>query len=46
MHSKYFDKWKRYFDNSLLSANQLHHLIGKKFGLTAAEYEEITGEKA
>lgn len=44
MHSKNFEKFKAYYDNELWSKEKLHNVVGKKTGITAEEYEEITGE--
>lgn len=44
MHSKNFEKFKAYYDNGLWSKEKLHNVVGKKTGITAEEYEEITGE--
>lgn len=44
MHSKNFEKIKRYYDTGLWDLAKLHNVVGKASGITAAEYEEITGE--
>lgn len=43
-HSKNFEKYKSYYEKGLWSKERLHNVVGKKAGITAAEYEEITGE--
>ena len=42
MHSKNFEKVKKYYDNGLWSKAKVHNAVGK--WITAEEYEEITGE--
>lgn len=41
-HSKNFEKVKNYYDNGLWSKERVRAAVGK--WITAAEYEEITGE--
>lgn len=43
-HSKNFEKYKNYYDKGLWSKERLHNVVGKKTGITAEEYEEITNE--
>lgn len=43
-HSKKFEMWKSYYDLGMISKDKLHHLVGRKLGITEAEYKEITGE--
>ena len=43
-HSKNFDKIKSYYDSDLWSKEMVYNVLGKKNGITPAEYEEITGE--
>ena len=42
--SKNFEKFKSYYDNGLWSKERLYNVVGKKTGITAEEYELITGE--
>jgi len=42
-HSKNFEKVKRYYDNGLWSKAKVKNAVVKEW-ITAAEYEEITGE--
>lgn len=44
MHSQNFEKFKGYYESGLWSKKKLHNVVGKKTGITAEEYEEITGE--
>ncbi len=44
MHSKNYDKFKRYYEEGLWSKEKLYNVVGKRTGITAEEYEEITGE--
>ena len=44
-HSKNFEKVKDYYDSGLWSKARVHAVVGKKIGITAKEYQEITGEK-
>jgi len=43
-HSKNFEKIKSYYDTGLWNKDRVHTVVGKKKGITAEEYEEITGE--
>ena len=43
-HSKNYEKFKGYYERGLWSKERLHAVVGKKTGITATEYEEITGE--
>ena len=43
-HSKNFEKVKFYYDTGLWNKARVHAVVGKKTGITAEEYEEITGE--
>lgn len=43
MHSAKFDKVKSYYDNGFWSEAKVHNAVAKGW-ITAAEYEEITGE--
>ena len=38
-----FDKIKYYYDNNLWSLQRVWNVVGKKNGLTEAEYQQITG---
>ena len=42
--SKNFEKFKSYYDNGLWSKERLYNVVNKKTGITAEEYELITGE--
>lgn len=41
-HSANFDKVKSYYDDNLWNKQRVYNVVGK--WITAAEYEEITGE--
>ena len=41
-HSKNFEKVKKYYDDGIWSKARVYNAVGK--WITAAEYEEITGE--
>ena len=43
-HSKNFEKIKAYYDEELWDKSRVYAVVGKKTGITAEEYEEITGE--
>lgn len=43
-HSKNFYKFKKYYDEGLWTIDMLRNTVGKKLGITAAEFEEITGQ--
>ena len=43
MHSKNFDKVKKYYDQGLWSKQRVYNVVNK--WITPAEYEEITGEE-
>lgn len=46
MHSKNYLKTKRNYDLGLWTKEQVHALVGvPRTGITAAEYEQITGEE-
>lgn len=40
--SKNYQKFKDYFEKGFISDSMLQNLIGKKFGITQEEYDEIT----
>ena len=40
-----FDKIKQYYDTGLWDKARLHNVVGKASGITADEYEVITGNK-
>ena len=42
-HSAKFEKVKGYYDNGFWSKTKAHNAVSKGW-ITAAEYEEITGE--
>ena len=44
MHSKNFDKIKRFYDAGLWSKEKVRAVVGKALGITEVEYREITGE--
>lgn len=45
MHSKSYLMVKRNFDNGLWTKEQVYAVVGvPKTGITAVEYEQITGE--
>jgi hypothetical protein len=44
MHSKNFETFKSYYESGLWSKKKLYNVVGKKTGITAEEYEEITVE--
>lgn len=47
-HSKNFEKVKRFYDSGLWSIQRVYNAVSNPDGnpwITAAEYEEITGEK-
>lgn len=39
-----FLKYKRYYDEGIYTKERLRMLVGKRLGITAEEYELITGE--
>ena len=43
-HSKNFDKIKYYYNEELWPKSRVYAVVGKKYGITPEEYEEITGE--
>ena len=43
-HSKNYEKFKRLYNRRAINIEMLHNLVGKDIGITAEEYEEITGE--
>ena len=45
-HSKNFEKVKNYYDDGhgLWSKARVKAVVGKTYGITPEEYEEITGE--
>jgi uncharacterized XkdX family phage protein len=44
MHSKNYEKIKKYYDSGLWDKERVHNVVGKKNGITEEEYLEITGE--
>lgn len=42
--SKNFQKFKKYYEDGLWTKQMLYNVVGKKTGITAQEYEIITGE--
>lgn len=44
-HSKNYEKFKRLYNRRAINIEMLHNLVGKDLGITAEEYEEITGEQ-
>lgn len=45
IHSKNFFKFKGYYDKGLWTKEDLKDVVGKKNGITALEYFQITGEE-
>lgn len=43
MHSENYFKIKRYYESGLWTLERVWNVVGKPKGITAAEYEEITG---
>jgi hypothetical protein len=43
MHSKNFDKVKKYYDEGLWSKQRVYNVVNK--WITPEEYKEITGEE-
>ena len=43
MHSKHYEKVKKYYVNGLWSKERVHNAVVKEW-ITPAEYEEIIGE--
>ena len=44
MHSKNFNKIKKYYDEGLWSIAKVRAVVGKSLGITAEEFKEITGQ--
>lgn len=42
--SKNYLKFKEYYEKGLYTKARIKNLVGKKLGITAEEYEQITGE--
>lgn len=42
--SKNYEMIKDYYDRGLWSKQRVYNVVGKKTGITAEEYELITGE--
>lgn len=42
-HSKNYEKFKGYFEQELWTLDMLWNVVGRKFGITEDEYNEITG---
>lgn len=42
--SKNYLKFKSYYEKGLYTKTRLQNLVGKRLGITAEEYEQITGE--
>ena len=45
MHSKNFEKIKKYYDTGLWTLAKVRAVVGKTLGITAAEFFEITGQE-
>lgn len=45
MHSQNFNKIKGYYDSGLWSIAKVHAVVGKRLGITAEEFFEITGQE-
>lgn len=43
MHSKNFEKVKKYYNNRLWNLKKVHNAVGR--WITSDEFEEITGEE-
>ena len=43
-HSKNYEKFKGYYERGLWSKERLYNVVGRTLGITAEEYELITGE--
>lgn len=43
-HSKNFETIKHYYNVGLWDKERVYNVVGKKNGISSAEYEEITGE--
>lgn len=41
-HSKNFEKIKKYYDTGLWTVERVRSVVGKKLGITAEEFTEIT----
>lgn len=44
MHSQNFLKIKDYYDSGLWSIAKVRAVVGKRLGITAEEFKEITGQ--
>lgn len=42
--SKYYEKYKNYYDTGIWTKEMLHNIVDRKYGITAEEFFEITGE--
>ena len=40
-----YKKWEDYYKQGWITKAKLRKLVGKTLGITAEEYEQITGEK-
>ena len=38
------EKYKNYYDTGIWTKEMLHNVVSRKYGITAEEYFEITGE--
>lgn len=45
MHSLNFTKIKNYYDNGLWTIAKVRAVVGKRLGITAEEFFEITGQE-
>lgn len=45
MHSKNYYKIRTYYRTGAWTKEMVYNVVGKPTGITAAEYEQITGEK-
>lgn len=43
VHSKNFEKIKKYYDDGIWGIQRVKAVVGKKTGITEEEYYEITG---
>lgn len=44
MHSKNYELIRKYYVTGKWSKKRVYNVVGKPSGITAEEYEEITGE--
>jgi len=44
MRSKNYEKIKKYYDSGLWNIDRVRSVVGKSLGITAEEFEMITGQ--